>query len=86
MTGVTDPGNAAEDPARRPGQPGAQRQDPPAAPAASPVSPTPPAPGEEDERQIPLDTINRHHRSDADDKRPADEAPLSDGSVRAGPP
>lgn len=85
-TVTRDPGGAASDPARRPGQPGAQRQQ---------VDDTPPGdsrsrPGEMDERGVPLPRDRGEERASQPAPLEAElheEAPpLSDGSTRSGPP
>lgn len=79
---ANDPGNAGSDPARRPGQPGVERGQA----VDTPVSPAPARAVRFDERQIPLDRIRRDAASagGAAASTP-DPAPLSDGSVKAGP-
>jgi hypothetical protein len=82
-TVMPDPGQAPSDPARRPGQPGAERQ---------PVGDTPPEPvrGPTDDRGTPVDgPIGDPPADDQIDEpdpgQPGQSPPLSDGSVRAGP-
>jgi hypothetical protein len=74
-------GAEPEDPARRPGQPGADEQ--PAVPAPA-IDRGAPPPGRHDDRQIPLDLVRDRADPGADDERAALPA-LSDGSTRAGP-
>jgi len=77
-----EPGEAPEDPARRPGQPGAER-DQAASAETLPAGRRPP--GTYDERQIPLDRV-RTDEPPADPAEPGPEQlPLSDGSTRSGP-
>lgn len=70
-----------EDPARRPGQPGANEAP---GPSNADVDLGMPPPGDHDERQIPLDTIIDRADPGADDE-PVAHTALSDGSTRAGP-
>ena len=76
------PGDVPPDPARRPGQPGAERDQV----DDTPESEAPVPPGAFDERQIPLDRVRRDAAPSGDPDEPApDPAPLSDGSMKAGP-
>lgn len=85
-TVTRDPGAAASDPARRPGQPGAERQQVDNTISRDSRS----RPGEMDERGVPLP----RDRGEEVASEPApmeaelheDAPPLSDGSTRSGPP
>jgi hypothetical protein len=70
-----------EDPARRPGQPGADEAP---GPTHADVDRGTPPPGQHDERQIPLDTIRDRADPGTEEALAAPPA-LSDGSTRAGP-
>lgn len=91
-TVTRDPGAASPDPARRPGQPGAERQQV----DDTPASDVRPRPGEMDERgnPLPMNASEQGHAepepmADLPDLHGADlheaSPPLSDGSTRAGP-
>ena len=76
------PGDVPPDPARRPGQPGAEREQVDDTSTSEAPAPT----GTFDERQIPLDRVRRDAAPSGDPDEPApDPAPLSDGSMKAGP-
>lgn len=74
-------GAEPEDPARRPGQPGADENPAPSAPE---IDRGAPIPGRHDDRQIPLDLV-RDRADPGADGEPAAPPALSDGSTRAGP-
>lgn len=74
-------GAEPEDPARRPGQPGAEAAPGPSKPE---VDRGAPPPGRHDDRQIPLDLVRDRSDPGMEDE-PAVPPALSDGSTRAGP-
>jgi hypothetical protein len=80
-----DPGQASPDPARRPGQPGAQRSQVDDTTTAE----APSRPGETDERGDPVGDAPGMQAANDPGPDEANEAPasqmLSDGSVRAAP-
>lgn len=83
-TVTRDPGSAPSDPARRPGQPGAERQQV----DDTKTSPSTLRPGEMDERGVPFSKDIEQGAGEPDPVETAGEEmspPLSDGSTRSGP-